>query len=184
MLLGKIKAFSGTVARKHGKHRLLQEKVFINTRQIIHVSRVILESNRLSDPHHVSAGRIAANDSSERMQAAEAFKDVSVKVRLQNAALATALTGFVAGVYLYSIQAVGGDIKNGDGEESGALQYLEVAAAEAKRMRDEKLRQERHLEGILSDDEESDEDDTSIEAETKDPSKVKRSRFFFWKGDK
>jgi hypothetical protein len=138
----------------------------------------------VSDPHDASARRIAANDSSERMQAAEAFRDVSVKVRLQNLALATALTGFVTGVYLYSIQAVGGNIKNGDAQESGALQYLELAAAEGRKLRDEKLRQERYIEGLLNDEDESECTEQSAEEEQKGEKVLPRNKknlFFFWK---
>mmetsp|Transcript_22386 Transcript_22386/g.32066 ORF Transcript_22386/g.32066 Transcript_22386/m.32066 type:complete len:187 (+) Transcript_22386:119-679(+) len=149
----------------------------------LHASRIIREETRKisSDPHQESAERILENNSSERMQAAEAFKDVTRTVRLQNAALATILVGFVTGVYWYSIQAVGGDIKSGDGKESGAMQYLEEAASEAKMMRDDKLRQEKHLEGLLRDDDEDDELDLVKETVVDKPTKPKRNWLFFWR---
>jgi|NOAtaT_6_FD_contig_123_61200_length_1439_multi_22_in_2_out_0_2 hypothetical protein len=167
---------------RFGKHRLLWERPIAGHR-IIHVSRVLLGPDRVSDPHDDSARRIAANDSSERMQAAEAFREVSVKVRLQNLALAAALTGFVTGVYLYSIQAVGGNIKNGDEQESGALQYLELAAAEGRKLRDEKLRQERHIEGLLNDEDENDDVEQGMDEkeEKRGPLTKKKNLFYFWK---
>jgi hypothetical protein len=36
-------------------------------------------------------------------------------------------------------------------QESGALQYLELAAAEGRKLRDEKLRQEKYIDGLLND---------------------------------
>jgi hypothetical protein len=82
------------------------------------------------------------------MQSAEIFQEVSVKVRLQNLALAMALTGFVTGVYLYSIKAVKRNMKNGDVQKSGALQYLELAAAVGRKLYDEQLWQERYVDGL------------------------------------
>jgi hypothetical protein len=82
------------------------------------------------------------------MQSAEIFQEVSVKVRLQNLALAMALIGFVTGVYLYSIKAVKGNMKNGDVQKSGALQYLELAAAVGRKLYDEQLWQERYVDGL------------------------------------
>ncbi len=43
----------------------------------MHVWRVLLGPDRESDPHDASARRIAANDSSEHMQPAEAFQEES-----------------------------------------------------------------------------------------------------------
>lgn len=177
-----IPLFRATSIRWGKYHHLLWKRPLADYR-IIHVSRAILSSNQVSDPHDASARRIAANDSSVRMQAAEALQEVSGKVRLQNWALAGALTGFVTGVYLYSIQAVGGNIKNGDGEESGALQYLEQAAAEGRKLRDDKLRQERHIEGLLNDEDENEDIDQSIDAkeEKETSSTKKRNLLYFWK---
>jgi hypothetical protein len=67
-----MKMFSSAALIRCGKYRLLWERPLAGHR-IKHVSRVLLGLDQVSDPHDASARRISAKDSSERMQAAEAF---------------------------------------------------------------------------------------------------------------
>ena len=152
-------------------------------RSLLHSSRVIREGPKTStDPHVLAAERIAVNKSSERMQAAEAMGQVDYTIRLQNVAMASALFGFVTWVWWYSVTAVGGNVKGGDGVDAGALVELEEAAAEARIIRAEKMREDEQLIGLLKGDEEEDEFDEVIPKKTKGKPLWKRV-VFFWRRD-
>ena len=151
-------------------------------RSMLHSSRVIGEAPKITtDPHVAAAERIAANKSSERMQVAEALGQVDYTIRLQNIALATALAGFVTGVFWYSVSAVGGNVKGGSGADAGALRELEEAAAEARILRAENLREEEQLKGLLSGDAEDELDEDDFPRKPAKGKPLWKRIVFFWR---
>jgi hypothetical protein len=132
-----------------------------------------------TDPHEAAAARVANNSSSERLQAAEALGRVDRGVRLQNVALATALAGFVTGVWWYSATAVGGGSEI-EGEGNAGLQELEEAADEARQIRVEKENEEDRIKNLLEGgDEEEEYDDLDKPTSRRRP--LWKRVVFFWK---